>query len=637
MLRKKNFLVVTILILLVFLVTGCNLFPKPTKGIISGRVLMPPSGKELSRDVSGWVPAANATVTIVDASGVTHTVITDANGYYTFENIAVKANTVVTATVKVDGKTMVLKTVIDKAVKEDGEYDSGKMTPESTALALVVEKLVKEGKVIDLEEIKKASSFDDLVKKVNDVLEEHGNVTTDSGVKESVDETTEEVVPPPAPPTVEVSGVSITGEAVVGKTLTAAVTPSAATVTYRWLWSDSENTGYKAINGATSKNYTITNSYAGKYIRVEVTGTGNYTGTKLSAAVGKVVKVIKGLTVYAREGATNCDKIEVGNVTKIADGEFEVTVTGTGVLETLTGNPGGSSLVAKWFGLQLKPEDVTDITVLAYKTAVQTTFADLEQADADESGVPGEIVWWINGNNVGSHYIWLKYKDEADRTAIKLTVKFKYKEEVLEEVLAELNNLFTDNTYNGMNNVQVADEYRGHLITLGLPAGENTRYDALDERDENGEGTQRHTAVFIDLWFNMPDGGYELATLTQYFNEIVETRHVTKRSVELVDEAIDFFDINNNVPDDFGLEFVEILNAQFTSVHYTYHSRVSIANKIEVLDAILYAWDECETETKDNILYDFLSELSVKRSQDTIIKIGTLLGVENVDNYIAKA
>jgi hypothetical protein len=134
MLRKKNLSSVIILILLVFLVAGCSgLFPKPTKGIISGRVLMPPAAKKLSRDISGWVPIAGAEVTIVDANGVTHTVTTDTNGYYTFENIAVKANTVVTATVEIDGKTIVLKTIIDKTVAKDQVYDAGEMTPESTA------------------------------------------------------------------------------------------------------------------------------------------------------------------------------------------------------------------------------------------------------------------------------------------------------------------------------------------------------------------------------------------------------------------------------------------------------------------------------------------------------------------------
>ena len=205
MLRKKNFLVVTIIILLVFLVTGCSgVLPKPTKGVISGRVLIPPTAKQLSKDISGWVGAAGAEVTIVDANGVKHTVITDENGYYNFENIAVKANTVVTATVKVDGKTMVLKTVIEKTVGKEQKHDSGAMTPESTALAIVVEHIQDLGGIVNLDEIKETDSYLDLLGKVTEVLEAQGNVEDDAGVQDLADEAVDEILYPddgtPTPP-----------------------------------------------------------------------------------------------------------------------------------------------------------------------------------------------------------------------------------------------------------------------------------------------------------------------------------------------------------------------------------------------------------------------------------------------------
>ena len=190
---------------MVFLVTACSgILPKPTKGVISGRVLIPPTAKQLSKDISGWVGAAGAEVTIVDANGVKHTVITDENGYYNFENIAVKANTVVTATVKVDRKTMVLKTVIDKAVGKDQKHDSGAMTPESTALAIVVEHIQDLGGIVNLDEIKETDSYLDLLGKVTEVLEAHGNVEDDAGVQDFADETVDEILYPddgtPTPP-----------------------------------------------------------------------------------------------------------------------------------------------------------------------------------------------------------------------------------------------------------------------------------------------------------------------------------------------------------------------------------------------------------------------------------------------------
>ena len=297
--NKKHILLVTILILLIFLETGCSgFFPKPTKGVINGRVLIPPTARELSRDISGWVPAAGVEVTIVDTNGVKHTVITDENGYYNFENIAVKANTVVTATVKVDGKTVVLKGVIPQGVAEDEDYNAGTMTPESTALALVVEKLIAEGKEqadIDLEEIKGTDSFGALVKQVETVIEEQGNVTEDPGVTEAVEDTAEEIITPPTPPAptppsgptiFEVTSARIEGAPVIGGMLTAKPKPTVATVNYQWQRADSEGGNYVAIAEQTTNTYTPIDFDNGKFIRVEIKGIGKYSGTVTSEPIG---------------------------------------------------------------------------------------------------------------------------------------------------------------------------------------------------------------------------------------------------------------------------------------------------------------------------------------------------------------
>ncbi len=302
--NKKHILSVTILILLVLLVAGCSgLFPKPTKGVISGRVLMPPTGRELSRDISGWVPAAGAEVTIVDANGVKHTVITDENGYYNFENIAVKANTVVTATVKVDGKTVVLKGVIPQGVAEDEDYNAGTMTPESTALALVVEKLITEGKEqtdIALEEIQGTESFAALVKQVEIVIEEQGNVTEVPDVTEGVEDTAEEIITSPAPPAptppegptiFEVTSARIEGAPVIGGMLTAKPKPTVATANYQWQRADSEDGNYVVIAEQTTNTYTPIDFDNGKFIRVEIKGIGKYSGTVTSEAIGPVSHV----------------------------------------------------------------------------------------------------------------------------------------------------------------------------------------------------------------------------------------------------------------------------------------------------------------------------------------------------------
>ena len=80
------------------------------------------------------------------------------------------------------------------------------------------------------------------------------------------------------------------GVAVVGATLEAKVTPEKATVTYKWMRADAEDGEYVAIAGATDKTYTLSEADAGKWIKVEVKGTGNYTGTKIKV-VGPVEEV----------------------------------------------------------------------------------------------------------------------------------------------------------------------------------------------------------------------------------------------------------------------------------------------------------------------------------------------------------
>ena len=103
---------------------------------------------------------------------------------------------------------------------------------------------------------------------------------------------------PPAPPSggggggisyTPVTAVTISGTAVAGQTLTATATPGAATVSYQWLRSDMVDGSYGNIAAATGSTYVLDSADAGKYIKVQVTGTGTYTGTVTSAATGKVL------------------------------------------------------------------------------------------------------------------------------------------------------------------------------------------------------------------------------------------------------------------------------------------------------------------------------------------------------------
>jgi fibronectin type 3 domain-containing protein len=78
---------------------------------------------------------------------------------------------------------------------------------------------------------------------------------------------------------------NIIGEPNVGTTLVAGtVSPSGATVTYQWQYSDWGGTVWTNIPGATASTYYIANlQYRPGYIRVIVTGTGAFEGTATSA------------------------------------------------------------------------------------------------------------------------------------------------------------------------------------------------------------------------------------------------------------------------------------------------------------------------------------------------------------------
>jgi len=195
--NKKLFLVLIPLVLALFILSSCGIIPQSPEGKISGRVLVSPS--EMSKDITGWVPIANAVVTIVDADGVTQTATTDENGYYSFIGIAVNLNTIITATVDINGDTLVLKDVIPQTVTADEDYDAGDMTPESTALALLLEAVITSGidpSDIDINEIKPSDSFLALISQVTSVLEEGGDVTKDPDITDMI----EDIINPPVPP-----------------------------------------------------------------------------------------------------------------------------------------------------------------------------------------------------------------------------------------------------------------------------------------------------------------------------------------------------------------------------------------------------------------------------------------------------
>ena len=104
-----------------------------------------------------------------------------------------------------------------------------------------------------------------------------------------------------------VKKVSITGDNEIGKELIANVEPLGATVTYQWMVADTENGNYTAIaNNSKGQKYTVTKDDAGKFIKVEVTGTGSYEGKVLSDNFAPI-DTLKNVSSVTIEGAKKVD------------------------------------------------------------------------------------------------------------------------------------------------------------------------------------------------------------------------------------------------------------------------------------------------------------------------------------------
>jgi len=169
--------IVVTLLLLIYLAGFLPVFSQaPHNWVITGRIMAP--SPETTEDIA----VTNAILTLTDIEGDIHIVTTGKDGYYFFNNLAVDANCVITAISILNGKTMVFKDVIPRPVVAYETYDAGTADARSTALALIVEELTKQGVTyedIDLEIIQASENFEIVEEQVFSVLEDNGNVMDD--------------------------------------------------------------------------------------------------------------------------------------------------------------------------------------------------------------------------------------------------------------------------------------------------------------------------------------------------------------------------------------------------------------------------------------------------------------------------
>jgi CRISPR/Cas system CSM-associated protein Csm2 small subunit len=120
---------------------------------------------------------------------------------------------------------------------------------------------------------------------------------------------------------------------------------------------------------------------------------------------------------------------------------------------------------------------------------------------------------------------------------------------------------------------------------------------------------------------NKPEGGYDQATLTTYFNEIVETRGLTQKSMNMVLAAKDA----NSIESLKDLEFVTILLDRFNeTLSYTKHSNKPFSEKVAELQPIVDKYNSLDSDQQEAALTELLDKV-VNRSQDTIDEFAAIL------------
>jgi pyruvoyl-dependent arginine decarboxylase (PvlArgDC) len=202
MYKKLVLIILSFFLIFLLLFPGCQPETTPdfTGGTISGQAALPGNS---SKDITGYTPIPGATVTVIDSEGNTHTTLTDANGFYSFDNIAVKANTIINITKDTEGgEKIVFMEVIPHTLSPEENFYAGIADAESTALALVIEALINLGQPqeeIDLEEIISVPGFASLEEAVRQAQSNNQNILTLSSIITQAEAIADYIINPPSP------------------------------------------------------------------------------------------------------------------------------------------------------------------------------------------------------------------------------------------------------------------------------------------------------------------------------------------------------------------------------------------------------------------------------------------------------
>ena len=303
------------------------------------------------------------------------------------------------------------------------------------------------------------------------------------------------------------------GVAKVGETLTAMdLEPTNATVNYQWQRADAEDSEYVDIDGATDSTYTLDAEDENMWIRVKVTGTGNYTGTVESEPVGPVEEVEEPVETIAAD-------VDYNAVWNGDRGTWYIKVS---VPENdLDANSVKSITVIKEAGVE-----VTEPVALQPDTDKVMWFGVAEADGEVTLKEDGEYAYKVVRQDDSEYIFNFSYASGSVTGVTPVDTE----EEAVEAALEAINEM--TGVISGIVDRDIA-ALREHAPTLGLDL---TDFDKIFAGDESSQEGGRQAAVIRDLIANKPADGYDLDTLKDYFASIVVVRLANQNVMDSANE-----------------------------------------------------------------------------------------------------
>jgi len=216
MLKKKNLIFLSLLILGVLLLSSCFLKPPVTEGILKGQVMVP-EGTVQTKDLTGQA-LPDATVNIIDlATGdIIATTTTDANGYY--QVFVPAGGPYILEAVKDGVKLQQMTCQVEVGI----EYDLGIADCVTTAAAMIAQAMMDVGDNpadIDCDAIIADPNFDDVSSIVCSTIQAGQDPTVSAAVLQAIENFLNPPEPAPTPTPSPIYTVTYNGNGSTGGTV----------------------------------------------------------------------------------------------------------------------------------------------------------------------------------------------------------------------------------------------------------------------------------------------------------------------------------------------------------------------------------------------------------------------------------